>query len=192
MIEEITEYWNSALNGFTPIAHQLKNQCGERWVRFHSLPESKRYPENEDEYAEILRRHNVVLERLLGGNGKALIVLPEYSYESSPEGLEPALTALFTDSEYWSTLMLHEEGDEDEFYWHLHVSEVNCPSDSLNSLFRMVANDELGNVLIVSSENDFVFHPYDGGCDVILPSSAERDVVKENFQDWLSKHPEGY
>ena len=36
-----------------------------RWVRFHSLPGSKRYAENEAEYACVLSRHNVVIGELL-------------------------------------------------------------------------------------------------------------------------------
>lgn len=37
----------------------------DRWVRFHSLPGSQRYPGSADEYAEILDRHVTVLGELL-------------------------------------------------------------------------------------------------------------------------------
>ena len=42
----------------------LRGVVPERWVRFHSLPESKRYAESEDEEAEVLRRHLTLLDEL--------------------------------------------------------------------------------------------------------------------------------
>jgi hypothetical protein len=33
------------------IPYELKHRYGDRWVRFHCLPESKRYAENEAETA---------------------------------------------------------------------------------------------------------------------------------------------
>jgi hypothetical protein len=36
----------------------------DRWVRFHSLPESKRYPDSQAEYAIELDRHYTVLSEL--------------------------------------------------------------------------------------------------------------------------------
>ncbi len=83
MIKDITQFWQSQFNGFVPEADNLKYEFKNRWVRFHSLPESKRYPENEQEYLEILRRHNVVLQDLCG-QGNVLVVLPEYSDSSVP------------------------------------------------------------------------------------------------------------
>lgn len=37
----------------------------------------------------------------------------------------------------------------------------------------------------------WLYHPYDGGVDVILPTPAERDTLKERHQTWLSTHPSG-
>jgi len=50
----------------------------------------------------------------------------------------------------------------------------------------------LGNVLIISVEDKFVFHPYDGGADIILPSTETRDSLKRVHSGWLSMHPNGY
>ncbi|MFD6971116.1 hypothetical protein [Streptomyces sp. NPDC059949] len=51
-----------------PEAHQFKHAYADRWVRFHSLPESKRYPEDETEYAIVLDRYNTVLDELFAGD----------------------------------------------------------------------------------------------------------------------------
>lgn len=192
MIEELAKFWASEFDNFAPEAHNLKHEYKSRWVRFHSLPESKRYPENEDEYLEILRRHNLVLQELCGNGSKVLVVLPEYSEEIVPSRPEPALLKLFSTSEPWCTLKCHEDDDDYESYWHFHAAEIEFTGSELNSLFRMVANDEVGNTMIICPSKGIVFHPYDGGADVVLASAEERDRLKEQHREWLSSHPEGF
>jgi hypothetical protein len=41
-----------------PIGHELGHDPTDRWVRVHSLPDSKRYPQTEEELAELVHRHN--------------------------------------------------------------------------------------------------------------------------------------
>lgn len=192
MIEELAKFWNSEFKGFTPEAHNLKHEYKNRWVRFHTLPESKRYPENEDEYLEVFRRHNTVLHELCGGKGKVLVVLPEYSESKVPTKPESDLSRLFSVTETWCSLGQHEEGDDYELYWHLHVSEVEFTGSELNDLFRLVANNEAGNIMIISPAKGFVFHPYDGGADILLASTEQRNLLKEKYFEWLSKHPEDF
>ncbi|WP_428240761.1 DUF3885 domain-containing protein [Gynuella sp.] len=192
MIEELAKFWNSEFDNFAPEAHNLKHEYKSRWVRFHSLPGSKRYPENEDEYLEVLRRYNIVLQELCGTGSKVLVVLPEYSEERVPSQPEPELLKLFSASEPWCTLEQHEDDDDYESYWHLHVSEVEFTGSEFNSLFHMVANDEVGNIMIISPSKGIVFHPYDGGADVVFVSTEERDRLKEQHREWLSSHHEGF
>ena len=37
-----------------------------------------------------------------------------------------------------------------------------------------------------------IHHPYDGGADVLLPTTAERDALIQRHTDWLSRHPNGF
>lgn len=192
MIEELTKFWNCEFDNFAPKAHNLKHEYKNRWVRFHSLPESKRYPDNENEYLEVISRHNTVLQELCGNESNLLVVLPEYSEDRAPTKPEPELSSLFSISEPWCTLAHHEDDDDYESYWHLHVSKIKFTGSEFNSLFRMVANDEVGNIMIICLGKSFVFHPYDGGADVVLASTEERDHLKEKHSKWLSLHPDGF
>lgn len=192
MIEDLAKFWSSEFKNFAPEAHKLKHQYKDRWVRFHSLPESKRYPENEDEFLEVLRRHNVVLQELCGNRCKLLVVLPEYSEEKVPSKPELELSKLFPASEPWCTLAQHDDDDAIDFYWHLHVSEVEFTGSEFDSLFRMIAKDEARNIMIICPKKGFVFHPYDGGADVVLASEEERDQLKKRYCEWLSPYPSGF
>ncbi len=56
--------WRERHPSAPPVAHTLRTRYADRWVRFHSLPDSKRYPESGDEYALVLDRYNTILDEL--------------------------------------------------------------------------------------------------------------------------------
>jgi hypothetical protein len=58
----LRQAWQRRWPGQAPIAHQLR--ANERWLRFHSLPGSQRYAQNESEYDELTRRHHTALAEL--------------------------------------------------------------------------------------------------------------------------------
>jgi hypothetical protein len=191
MINTLNVIWSENFDGLAPLAYELKHKLNERWVRFHSLPESKRYPENESEYTEVLNRYNKILKEHFGVNAKLYVVIPEYSESSAPTKPEKKLRQLFRDSQYWRTVDRKEEYGE-EFYWHFHVASLNYSGYELNALLRLVANDAVSNCFVVSESSKSLFHPYDGGSDSILFSTEERNKLKEKFSGWLSSHPEGF
>ena len=190
MINKLNNFWKQFIGVSDPIAHNLKHDYQDRWVRFHALPESKRYPENECEYQVIFSRHNAVLKDL--GNLPLLlfVILPEYSESRQPNAPDIELVKLFPKTQHWRTIEAYE--DCDDLYLHLHVAQVQFNGCELNDLFRLVADDETGNILIVSTNNPLIFHPYDGGADVILTNSNERDSLKQKYANWLSEHPDGF
>jgi hypothetical protein len=57
----LTKLWHQRWPGCSKMPYELRG-VHDRWVRFHTLPASKRYPETEYEYEYeyeyILGRHN--------------------------------------------------------------------------------------------------------------------------------------
>ncbi|WP_425586206.1 DUF3885 domain-containing protein [Streptomyces sannanensis] len=47
--------WESNWPGTLPLGHLLRSAWPDRWVRFHSLPESKRYADTEAEFKRPVR-----------------------------------------------------------------------------------------------------------------------------------------
>ncbi len=188
MIKVLTKFWESEFEDFVPEAHNFKHEYPDRWVRFHSLPKSKRYPESDEEYLEVFRRHNVVLQDLLAEQRQVLVVLPEYSESSSPTKLDSQLAGLFPASEFWCSFKSYD----DDVYWHLHISEITFTGRELDHLFRLVADDDVRNIMMISPAKKMVFHPYDGGADVVLATTKQRDRLKDKYHHWLSDHPDGF
>ncbi|WP_431676246.1 DUF3885 domain-containing protein [Kitasatospora sp. KL5] len=69
----LTELWQQRWADCLPVAHRLRGPYRDVWVRFHSLPESKRYAEDEHEYAIVLDRYNTVLDELFAGTDVAMV-----------------------------------------------------------------------------------------------------------------------
>jgi hypothetical protein len=195
-IDTFDQAWKRAFSDAPQFADRLRYGFPDRWVRFHSLPESKRYAESEPEYLIILSRHNKILDELAKGQ-RVILVTTGYSGDEEPKGApernEQDLSELDPRSQYWCSLALHELDDDPEFpnYWNLYISEWEWAPGVFNPILRLVADDAIKNVMIVSTDCSWLYHPYDGGADVVLSSTEMRDSLRERHNDWLSNHPTG-
>ncbi|GAA2905203.1 hypothetical protein Acy02nite_86120 [Actinoplanes cyaneus] len=93
-------------------------------------------------------------------------------------------------AQYWRTVALDADTDSDEqLHMQLHVESSGLDSPELDPLLRAVADDELANVIVTPPGLEWLYHPYDGGADVILPTREQRDALKLEYRSWLSNHP---
>ncbi len=183
--EELTYNWNKSFNNFLPIAYELKNKFNESWFRIHTLPDSKRYPENESEYAEILKRHNLILSDLFEENHSLIVVsMGGNSYKESISQNE-VMKNLGFQKNFWMSINVSDENDEESYFWNMSYDEINFSGNSFDNLLRLIADEEILDVMFFSIERNIVYHPYDGGADIILVNSKLRDKYKEKYKDWL-------
>ena len=163
------------------------------WVRFHNLPQSKRWPSNEQEFAEVLRRQNALLAEL--DPGKSIVIITaEWSNTPSPAGQESSKRSqLAPDARYWQTFLENPEEQDEKFhsYRHVYVSRHTWTSGAVDELLLAVADEQLGGVLITTENLEWFFCPYDGGVDVFLHNKPARDALKERHKDWLSDTASG-
>lgn len=210
---ELDARWRERWAGVRPVGHELRTTAHSTWVRFHSLPESKRYPDTEIEYAVLLERHRRVLEDLQATQrlraqadvaiGKASgtteagsteetvwVVTVAWSGSNDVVAREPDVAAAMPDAEYWQSLPY---GDDPAYpvWMHLYLSVSRVGSPELTSLVRLVADDRAREVIVADRGLRWLYHPYDGGADVIAPSTAVRDELRDRYRAWLSQHPRG-
>jgi hypothetical protein len=183
--------WRTAFAGGRPLAYLLRDPFKSRWVRFHSLPESKRYAENDREMAIILQRQNALAADLFGeGRGCFMIqsrreLEPgdyEYSDYDAPireQGLSRTFD-FFDDDE-------PEEGSS----WAAYAGQVVWSHGVFDSLLKRIANEEVAFLMWMDPQAGSLFAPYDGGVDIFLPTPADRDALKDRHRAWLSVHPSG-
>jgi hypothetical protein len=174
--EEFRAFWSRSYPGVDPIGYQFRYRMPERWLRIHSLPGSRRYAESVDEWTELLHRQNRVFDDLIGETSTVRIVI-NYIDIRNPLFDEYAFTDIGT----------FVDMDAETVFQSFLIS-TEWRTGSLNPMLRMIANDEMRAFVIGP---DCIVAPYDGGMDLILSDSEERDRWKLVYQPWLSAREDG-
>jgi hypothetical protein len=190
--QEFQQYWKEEYPKSLPIGYHLRNAYRNRWFRIHTLPESQRYPATEAEYEEILRRHNTMLSDLLGEGQRFVLITTGYSSTPGAVRPYPHLQALDSESRELFSIPKHElEGETDPYYWHFFMSERTWRKNHADGLLKLIAENEIANVIFVGVDQRRVYHPYDGGADVIVESESMRDQKMEKYYAWLPENDSG-
>lgn len=193
---EFQAFWESTYANAIPVAHTLRNAYPDRWLRIHSLPLSKRYPESDLEWATLLFRQNTLITDLLNDNSRLLLVTGEYDFsldkrkkrrfspESSIKDIPSIeLKTIDLDKQEADERVLCEYSPGDVY--RPVFTEVDWQTSSFNNILRDVAEDTL-RVLFISIINECIIAPYDGGVDIILKDSFTRNSYKAKYINWLS------
>ena len=175
----IRELWRSFHGEQVPIAYVLRRQIPELWFRIYSLPDSKRYAEDESETHPMLRRYNMVAAEVFGEKERCLLFFPDYALRKSPSVFEA----------FGGELFCHFE-DEDASIT-LFAAHTDWQSQKFDGIVRLVAEDEIRYFSLMNAGSGEILAPYDGGADLFLSSTGRRDALRAQFKDWLSRHPEG-
>jgi hypothetical protein len=192
-------HWQRLCPGCPPVAHVLRDHFASRWIRFHGLPRNKRYPKNEQEYATVLHRHNELLGELFARGEELVLITEGSSHDAEPPQeswaqarYSPALQEHDPDAQLWLTMKEGEHpavGGKAHPYWHFFTSAWSWRAGVFDPVLRLVADDHIGGVLILSLKGGSIYHPYDGGADLILETPAQRDALSGKYADWLPWHP---
>jgi hypothetical protein len=184
--------WNSSWDGCPPAAHLLRRRFPGRWLRFHTLPESKRYATSEAEHAEILRRHHLLLAALLGGiapSTQALVAITcSWSATSQPTARDVAVAATTPGAVHWRSDDLATDPGFHSWQHH-YVSETSLDDLALDDLLLCVADDMTDGVIMTNTTCGWAFHPYDGGVDVFAGSLQDRNRLAAAYAQWLPAPP---
>jgi hypothetical protein len=192
-VSDFDNAWQHRFPDCLPVAYWLRDLLPERWVRFHSLPGSKRYPETESEYATLLERHNRILGELVSAGEPVFLLSTGYSDHPEPVRSYPELLKLDPGAVPWRTVAMHEvdAGWSSPWFWHIFVNERRWTTGTFDPLVRLIADDVVANIMIVAPDCTWLVHPYDGGMDVILETTAQRDSLKAKYSGWLSAREDG-
>jgi hypothetical protein len=186
----IDEIWENQFGKFyPPEAHLLKYDFSELWIRFHSLPDSKRYPETESDKLIIIQRHNEILNALNKFNDKLYLIRSVWTDHIDTKPKSHGLGM------HWRSWVRDSDGLE-YIIGHAYYDIIEWKTGVFNDLILNVSDDEESNLMVINSRNFNLYHPYDGGCDIILKrnhNKTEAKIIefKTIFSEYLSKHPHG-
>lgn len=169
-----------------PAGFLCRETLSDRWMRIHSLPASKRYPENDTERAEVLRRHNTVATATLGNNAHCILFIAHFS--DSPNNIAP--NDYFPENLSFAhifTLDSNEEHDDIQLF----AAEIHWTQGAFDSVILARAEDEIPPILFANLDRRTAYAPYDGGADLILTSSDAIASAKRIWSQWLSFREDG-
>jgi hypothetical protein len=179
-------WWQSEISEIAPVGHVLRRFLADNWARFHSLPESKRYPETEPEYLELLRRHSEVSNELFSPN-EPIFVFRSYLQEQKLRGKQKHQLAGRQLRESMIKLPANPgvvvEADDDHYC--VRAMLTVWKPDFFDVLIRQVSNEQQTGVTFVSPSTKNIYCPYDGGMD-IFSFSVNHAVLESKFLGWQS------
>lgn len=185
--------WSRFHEGHLPVGYRLTGSGAANWVRFHSLPNSKRYADSDEERCTVLQRQNLLAGEVLGTDPCWLV----QTHWITPAGVtdvadvyDPfAATRRFDLKPAFE--FADDDDDEDPVLWRVHAGQTRWTDGGFDELLTSIAEEKAGPTLWMSETTGSIFAPYDGGIDLFLAKPEEVASLKGRHRDWLSKHPAG-
>lgn len=186
---QIATRWRMAFGAAPPVAFVCRDALESRWLRIHSLPGSKRYPSNESEYDELLRRHNTVAEAVLGEEAECVLFMASFGSPAMNPIVADLLTAREAAFVPLPELSTAIDGGSESI--NFAAALVSWRSRRFDSLIRAIADDRSGPVMFANLDRSTAYAPYDGGADLFLASREMAATMTIVWSDWLSSRADG-
>ena len=193
--EQFYTFWALNFSDTIPIQHYFRRDYPDRWFRIHSLPESKRYADNEEEWNILLGRQNKIITDLVGSDSNFILVTGGYSSEGSIElhPIEEVNSMTKIPFVLLDPIDLNKlspvEYEIGQFYKPM-ISEQIWQPNKFDSILKDIADDQL-KAFFISVDKKLIIAPYDGGVDVILNDTETRNIYKQKYSDWLPQRQDG-
>ncbi|MCX6318583.1 MAG: hypothetical protein NTW29_14920 [Bacteroidetes bacterium] len=193
--EEFQKLWSLHYPDTVPISYLFRHDYSDRWFRIHSLPESKRYAEDDQELEIIISRQNEIISDLFGPETPIYIVTGDYNWgdkstthiTEETEILKPYSFVRLDNIEL--NKIDAEQYEESEIYRPAFAQTI-WKINYHDNLLREIANDNI-RVIFVSFEKKVLVVPYDGGVDFVLKDVTTKEAFKRKYREWLSKREDG-
>lgn len=192
---DFKNFWGSRYPETVPISHYFKHVYSDRWFRVHSLPQSKRYANNEQEWSIILQMQNQIITDLIGENSYFLLVTGEHWMKGYTE-LHPIAEVASIKQIPFILLdkidlnkFIPDEYEIGMFYRPMFSEQIWVPQ-KFDNLLRDISDDNL-RAFFISIENELIIVPYDGGIDFIVKNKAMKEVYTRKYASLLSVRQDG-
>jgi hypothetical protein len=172
---------NDKFSEIYPISFIMRKAISDFWVRIHSLPESKRYPEDEMEWKILFGRHRALTEEVLAEGGPCRVHFTLFDDAGFSENLTPSLD--------WGNIRARSYSDDETLY--TRTAETVWSFDTFKPWIRRRSDDDLGWISFHSLDTDAIYSPYDGGADVFSLDPTFIAKIRSRFSAWKSPHPSG-
>lgn len=187
---EFRREWTAFHGDTVALAFELQDIEAKPWVRFHAMPDSQRYADNDAERREIHRRAAILGNQILVAGAPCWLVQyrQEYDRDSDWRKLEAEFDP---DLDYYEDRRTAFDTEPWGVNWSGFARPVIWDAEVFRELLRDVAEERTGPTLFMSRETGQIFAPYDGGFDIFPATADHVAALKSQYSNWLSDHPSG-
>jgi len=122
----------------------------------------------------VLDRHYTALAEL-DPDPELLVITADWTDTPAPTPPKwPRRSEVAPLAQHWQTLIEDPDDDPDfRIYTQLYAETRPWRPRIIDAILRAVADDEIYSVILCPPDLRWLYHPYDGGADVILPTRAD-------------------
>jgi hypothetical protein len=175
-----------------PTSGRLRTAFSDGWVRFHSFANLQRYPPDAADIRQAHRRHRRVLQDVRRAHGRGRLIF--VTAGAGPwEALAEDGSAFILDRKPRTVPGLVEwfnAPSDVPTYPYLRV--YGSASVTARQFDRLLGDIILGapvSVTVADASMNWLYRPYDGGADVVLPTKTDRDRLARRYAGWVSPLP---
>ena len=189
------EDWTHSFPEIIPVTFLFRSELPSRWFRVHSLPDSKRYAEDELEWQILLMRHNDILDDLFEMGEDLYLVAASYEHDECEE-LHPFKEVQSLKSLNMIPFETIDLNRIDPECWDIGsrlvpmVTVLSWEKEKFNEIIMDVANDN-SRVFFFSPTKNRIVAPYDGGIDIILEDEKAKDFYRSKYHHWTPMNDAG-
>ncbi len=153
--------WRQHQYGGAPIGNEQIGRNRDHWVRFHSLPQSKRYPESVAEEGQVFERFSALGNSLFDAESFVFYV------------------------HWWA----HGSESDESANWIARKKLWNAIE--WKQLLLNTAHDQASSFGVFGKITGTFLSVYDGGFDVFFRSDGKKLAFENQFASWFSTHTRG-
>lgn len=177
--------WQEIFSETPPLGHVLREKFSSRWIRFHALPKSKRYAEDDAEMSMILNRADILANEVLGADQCFLFASYADNEHITDKNCMANKVYNLDQSFNW-----HQTDGDETIYWTTYWKSTHWNIDTFSPLIKKIADDEECPIIWLSNSRQEIFAPYDGGFDIICETPERVSHLQEKYTDWMSARPD--
>ena len=176
--------WKQRFGSLLPISHDFKWTHHDRWMRIHSLPDSKRYPDTDSEYQQISSRQNTVFSDLIPFASPYYLIYMRYDHDLSNKYYDEI--ECFTKFRQLKSFRIP---DDESTTGKLYADIADWSPYLIDNILYAIADDKI-RVIFMPVTLDRLIIPYDGGMDLIFESISMKERFLIKYQHWTFSRSE--
>lgn len=159
-------------------------------LRLHALPESKQYADSPGERREIVYRNLTLIYELglLSGTGSSdlLVLASDQTHLVNKPQPQAAHDKIFPKLAHVKTFLSDPTNKDPEYVWweHAYIARTSLDSHHLRQLILEVAEEKAWSITICPPGIEWLFHPYEGGCDIKTGNAALVETLWDRHKAW--------